>query len=165
MILLIEIAVLCLLMTGTTIIGTKKNPVRGIHNLPLPIQERVHALPQYTGKIHPIMSSRKRIMKKTPLLIIVLIFFTGLVLLAGAKTFLTGLLYSFILWAGVKCYSTLALDCGWYAHTKAAWILGTEDMESDYKNYKFYLGSIPRSLLAGGITGAVVGIIIMLIYQ
>ena len=165
MILIIEIVALCLLMTCATVIGNKKNPVRGVHNLPLPIQERVHSLPQYTGSIPPIISSSKRIMKKAPLLIIVLILFTGLVSLAGARTFLIGLLYSFILWAGVKCYSTLVLDCGWYAHTKAAWIPGTEDMEDDYKDYKFYLSSIPRSLLAGGITGAMVGVIIMLIYR
>lgn len=63
----------------------------------------------------------------------------------------------------VKFYVTLVLNCGWHAHTPSVWIPGTEDMEASYRNYKFYLSSIPRSLLAGAIVGVIIGGIMELI--
>ena len=81
---------------------------------------------------------------------------------AGARTFLQGFLYTFILWTVIKMYVTLMLNCDWYAHTPSVWIKGTEDMKSEYQNYKFYLSSIPRSLLAGAVVSALVGVVIMI---
>lgn len=43
------------------------------------------------------------------------------------------------------------------------WIKGTEDLEKEYKNYKFYISSIPRSLIAGFIISIIVGVIINII--
>ena len=63
----------------------------------------------------------------------------------------------------IKLYVTLVLNCGWYAHTPSVWIKGTEDMKAEYQNYKFYLSSIPRSLLAGAVVSVLVGIVIMIV--
>ena len=163
LIMLIATIILCLLFTMTVILGNKKNPTIGLHNLPLDIQERVHSMPEYKGKIERILSTKERIIKKFPALIILLALFSGVICMAGARSFVQGAGYAFGLWAVVKLYVTLALNCGWYAHTPSAWILGTEDMKTSYQNYKFYLSSIPRSLLAGDIIAVIIGGIIVLV--
>lgn len=160
---IIAAIIICLLFTVIIIAGTKKNPISGLHNLPLDIQERAHSLTEYEGKLEKILSARERIVKKLPAVIVLLILFEGIVYLAGARSFGQGFGYTFGLWAVIKIYVTIILNCGWYAHTPAAWIHGTEDMKSSYQNYKFYLSSIPRSLLAGAIVGVINGIVIMII--
>ena len=153
--------VICILFTIVEIVSAKKNPIAGLHNLPRDIQERVHSLPEYQGKVEKILSNRERIMKKIPALVLVLFVFAGLVHFAGADNFLKGFGYTFGMWAVVKLYVALVLMCGWYAHSPSAWIKGTEDMKNSYQNYGFYLKSIPRSLLAGAIVGVVIGIMMM----
>lgn len=158
MILAIEIAVLCTLFSAIIIFGTKKNPLGGLHNLPKAIQERVSELPVYRDSNIQVVSAKKRILKKLPALVILAFVFCAMIYGAGARTFLQGFLYTFILWTSVKLFVTLVLNCGWYAHTPSVWINGTEDMKSEYRNYKFYFSSIPRSLAAG----AVVSVLAML---
>lgn len=153
----IESVILCLLFSVVVVIGKRKNPLGGLHNLPAEIQERVHSLPEYEGKTEKILSTKERIMKKLPALLIVLLCFYGLVRLAGAESFMQGFLYAFIMWAVVKLYVTLVLNCGWYAHSPKVWIKGTEDMKRAYQDYGFYLSSIPRSLLAGVVVAAIIG--------
>lgn len=150
--------VLCLVFTIVVIFSTKKNPLSGLHNLPIDIQERVYSLPEYSGKVGKILSTKERIVKKVPALVLVLFVFAGLVHMAGADSFLKGFGYTFMMWAIVKLYVALVLMCGWYAHSPSAWIKGTEDMKSAYQNYGFYVSSIPRSLLAGAATSVVIGI-------
>ena len=58
LIMLIATIILCLLFTMTVILGNKKNPTIGLHNLPLDIQERVHSMPEYKGKIEIILSTK-----------------------------------------------------------------------------------------------------------
>ena len=47
MILVIEMIIGCALFSILVITGTKKNPLSGLHNMPLKLQERVASLPQY----------------------------------------------------------------------------------------------------------------------
>ena len=145
------------------IIGTKKDHLGGLHNLPKAIQERVSELPEYKDRNVQVVSAKKRILKKLPALVMLAFVFCAMIYGAGARTFLQGFLCTFILWAAIKLYVTLALNCGWYAHTPSVWIKGTEDMKAEYQNYKFYLSSIPRSIAAGVVVSALVGIVIMLI--
>lgn len=162
MILTIEIILLCALFSIIIIIGTKKNPIGGLHNLPKAIQERVSALPEYRDRNVQVVSAKKRILKKLPAIVILAFIFCAMIYGAGARTFSEGFLYTLILWTVIKLYVTLVLNCGWYAHTPSVWIKGTEDMKSEYQNYRFYLSSIPRSLLAGVVISVLVGIVIML---
>lgn len=88
--------------------------------------------------------------------------FCAMIYGAGARTFLQGFLYTFILWTVIKLYITIVLNCGWYAHIPSVWLKGTEDMKSEYQNYKFYLSSIPRSIAAGAAVAVLVGVVIMI---
>ncbi len=163
MILAIEIIILCFLFSVIIIFGTKKNPIGGLHNLPKAIQERVSELPEYKDRNVQVVSTKQRILKKIPALVFITFIFCAMIYGTGARTFLQGFLYTFILWTAVKLYMTLVLNCGWYAHTPTVWIKGTEDMKSEYQNYKFYLSSIPRSIVAGVVVSALVGLVIMII--
>lgn len=154
---MIATIVICILVTIIEVVGTKVNPISGLHNLPGDIQERVHSLPEYRGKIGKILSTRERICKKLPAIAVVFAVFTGIVYSAGARNFYQGFVCSLGMWAVVKLYVTIVLVCGWYAHSPSVWIPGTEDMKASYQNYKFYLSSIARSLLAGAIVGLIIG--------
>lgn len=70
MILIIEIILLCALFSIIIILGTRKNPLGGLHNLPKAIQERVAALPEYKDRNVQVLSTKKRILKKLPALVI-----------------------------------------------------------------------------------------------
>lgn len=163
MILIIEIGVLCVLFSVMIIIGTVKNPLGGLHNLPKAIQERVASLPEYRKRNVQVLSAKRRIQKKLPALVLLAFIFCAMIYGAGARTFLHGFLYTFILWTAVKLFVTLVLHCGWYAHTPSVWIKGTEDLKAEYQNYRFYLSSIPRSMAAGAAVAVLVGIVIMVV--
>lgn len=163
MILTIEIILICVLFSLIVIAGTTKNPLGGLHNLPKAIQERVASLPEYENKGVQVVSTKQRIIKKIPALVIIAFMFCAMIYCAGARTFLDGFLYTFILWTAVKLFVTLVLNCGWYAHTPPVWIKGTEDLKQEYQNYKFYLSSIPRSIAVGTVVSALVGLVIMII--
>lgn len=81
----------------------------------------------------------------------------------GARDFKNGFIYSFTIWIIIKLYVVFILDCLWYAHSPKYWIKGTEDLEKEYKNYKFYLSSIPRSLIVGAIVSIIIGIILQVV--
>lgn len=163
MMLTIEIIVLCILFSVIVIIGTKTNPLGGLHNLPKAIQERVSELPEYRDRNMQVVSVKQRILKKLPALVILVVIFCAMIYGAGARTFLQGFLYTLILWTVIKLYVTVVLNCGWYAHNPSVWIKGTEDMKAEYQNYKFYLSSIPRSIAVGVVLSALVGLVIMIL--
>lgn len=164
MVLLIECVALCLLFYIINIISYKINPLSGIHNLPIKIQKRVQELPEYKNiKTKKILSTKERIIKKIPALIVVLIIWIFLVYLAGARTFFKGFMYSFIIWFTIKMFVVFIIDILWYSNSPNYWIKGTEDLEKEYKNYKFYISSIPRSLIAGFVVSIIVGITINII--
>ena len=164
MILLIECIGICLFLYILNIISYKKNPLSGIHNLPIKIQERVQKLPEYKDiKPKRILSTKERIIKKIPALIVVFVIWGVLVYLAGARTFIRSFIYSFTLWVSVKIFVVVIIDILWYSNSPNYWIKGTEDLEKEYKNYKFYISSIPRSLIAGFIVSIFVGMIINII--
>ena len=107
-----------------------------------------------------ILSTKERIIKKFPALIFLLIFFCFLVYLAGAKNFTQGFIYSFTIWTSIKLFVVFIIDILWYSNSPKYRIKCTEDLEKDYKNYKFYINSIPRSLIAGFIVSLIIGVII-----
>lgn len=157
MILLIEMIVGCALFTVMVICGNKKNPLSGLHNMPVALQERVAALPPY--KDVKVVRTKERILKKIPALIILAILFVALIYASGARNFTKGFVNTFLLWTVIKLYVVFALNCGWLAHMPSAWIPGTEDMRECYQDYGFYMKSIPRSLVAGLAVSAVVGLV------
>lgn len=89
--------------------------------------------------------------------------FAGLTYLAGARDFLHGFLYSFIISASVKLYVTLILQCVVLVNSPKFWLPGTEDLKAEWTNRKFYISSIPRSLFAFGLVSLIIGAIISVI--
>lgn len=158
MILLCECIGLCLLFYIVVINSYKKNPLARLHNLPIKIQERVQELSEYE-KIRPekVLSTKERIIKKLLALFVIMIIFVFLVYLAGARNFIKGFLYAFIIWFVIKMFVVFVIDILWYSNSKKYWIKGTEDLEKEYKNYKFYISSIPRSMIAGTVVSIFVG--------
>ena len=72
-------------------------------------------------------------------------------------------MYSFVMWFNVKIFVVFIIDILWYSNSPSYWIKGTEELENEYKNYKFYISSISRSLIAGLIVSIIVGLIINII--
>lgn len=153
-----EMIVSCVLFTVIVMTSKRKDPLSGLHNMPLALQERVALLPQYKN-VKPV-NSKQRIIKKIPAMFILMILFVLLIYANGARTFVQAFLNSFLLWTVIKLYVVFVLDCFWLAHTPSIWIPGTEDMEECYQDYGFYIKSIPRSLIAGLFVSSAVGIII-----
>ena len=89
--------------------------------------------------------------------------FAGLTYLAGARDFLHGFLYSFIISASVKLYVTLILQCVVLVNSPKLWLPGTEDLKAEWTNIKFYMSSIPRSLFAFGLVSLIIAAIISVI--
>ena len=89
--------------------------------------------------------------------------FAGLTYLAGARDFLHGFLYSFIISASVKLYVTLILQCVVLVNSPKPWLPGTEDLKAEWTNRKFYMNSIPRSLFTFGLVSLIIGAIISVI--
>jgi len=109
------------------------------------------------------MPAAKRILKKMPAILIVMIILCALAIIAGANEFLTGMVYAFIIWLAIKLHTVFVVNCLWYANSKKARIPGTEDMESVYKDYPFYMSSIGRSLLTGLLVSVLVGFAVSII--
>lgn len=91
-------------------------------------------LPEYKDvKPKKILSTKERIMKKIPALIILLVIWGGLVYLAGARTFEQGFIYSFTIWFIIKIFVVFIIDILWYSNSPKYWIKGTEDLEKNLK--------------------------------
>ena len=106
-----------------------------------------------------ILTTKQRIIKKFPALLAVFVAFYGLIYLAGANSFVQGFLYSFILWVSIKLYVTLILQCIVLYYNKKLWISGTENLENEWRNRKFFLSSISRSMIAGIIVSLIIGVL------
>lgn len=158
---LFECLGLCLFFYIIIVISYKINSLAGIHNLPIEIQKRVQELPEYKDK--KILSTKERIIKKIPALLVALVILGFMVYVAEARNFWKGFTYSFIIWATIKIFVVFVIDILWYSNSTSYWIKGTEDLEKEYKNYKFYVSSIPRSLAAGFIVSLIIGIAIVII--
>ena len=91
------------------------------------------------------------------------IIFCGTYISCGARNFLHGFLYSFIISASVKLYVTLILQCVVLVNSPKFWLPGTEDLKAEWTNIKFYMSSIPRSLFAFGLVSLIIGAIISVI--
>lgn len=161
MILIIEMVMSCILFTAVVILGKKKNPLSGLHNMPIILQERVSSLPQY--KDIKIIHTKERILKKLPALFILAVLFIALIYASGARNFSQGFINTFLLWMVIKLYVVLVLDCLWLAHTPSVWIPGTEDLKDCYQDYSFYIRSIPRSMATGLLIALITGLVIEII--
>lgn len=161
MIYLIELIACCVLSALVTIIATRRNRVIGVQTMHPKLQKRVVRMRQYRSRNIKILPTKERFVKKIPLLILITIALTVMIYITGARSFARGFLLSFILWAVLELFKVFVIQCGWYAHCKSVWIEDTEDLEKKvYKNYRFYMSFIPRSLAIGLFVSILVGVIV-----
>ena len=136
MILLIESVLLCLLFTGMVWLMSR-DPIKTLYNYPPAIQERVKSLPQYQGKI-PTQKNKVGA-KLAALVLFVVIIALILRYVNGYTTFWKAFGCGFLLWTIVNLWDLLVLDILWFCHDPHFVFKGTEDMVSDYHDYRFHI--------------------------
>lgn len=80
MVLVIEMVIGCALFTIMAVLVNKKNPLSGLHNMPMALQEREA---QYQNV--KVVYTKECILKKLPALIILVILFVVLIYASGAR--------------------------------------------------------------------------------
>ena len=136
MILVIESVILCLLFTVMVYLMSRE-PIKTIYNYPPAIQERVKSLEQYKDQI-PTRKNKVAV-KTTAALLFVVILSLIMKHVNGCTTFKNAVLTSFLLWSVVNLYDAVVMDIIWFCHDPHFVIEGTEDMVSDYHDYRFHM--------------------------
>ena len=136
MILIIESIVLCIAFTAM-VYAMSRDPVKTLYNYPPAIQERVRSLPEYQGRI-PVRKDKAAAKLGASALFVVLL---ALVLryVNGYTAFRQAFGYGFLLWTVVNLWDMLVLDILWFCHDPHFVFKGTEDMVSDYHDYRFHI--------------------------
>ena len=136
MILVIESVVLCLLFT-LMVYGMSRDPIKQLYNYPPKIQERVRSLPEYKGKIPTQKNNLAAKLTASVLFIVILSLILRYV--NGCTSFLQAFGTGFLLWTIVNLWDALVLDILWFCHDPHFVLKGTEDMVSDYHDYRFHI--------------------------
>lgn len=161
MIILIESVVLCVLFTIP--IGIlRKEPVKGIHNYPPAIIEKAIAL-GLTDATHRARSKQVIVKKTFAALITAFLFALVVYFVNGARSFLEGFGYTYLIWTIVDWYDAFVIDIFWFCHDKKFVLPGTEGMK-EYKDYWFHIkGSMNGMLIGLPVALAVGGIVALLV--
>ena len=131
-----ESIVLCLLFTLMVYLMSR-NPLKELYNYPPNIQQRVRSLDEYKNKIPE--KKNKIGAKLIASLGFVIILSLILRYVNGYTTFIKAFVGGFLLWTVVNLWDAVVLDIIWFCHDPHFVIKGTEDMVSDYHDYKFHI--------------------------
>lgn len=156
MILIIECIIACIIFSIAVVGSTVHNKTAWLNEYAPQVRERfLEKNPDYVPK-----TKKENIIGTIIAKLIVCIVFIGiltiLIYLAGAKDFLTGAVYCYIIWFVVNLFDVFALDIGVFAHWKKVRLPGTEDMDKEYR-------SNVRKSLVEGLYGIMIGIPVALI--
>lgn len=156
----LECASAILLFTAAIMIPLCRNPVWWIHDYPKEIQEKYF---ENHARIPTQPLSAPVLLKKGFALLLALAVFVGLVLLAGADSFLTAFGSSYGIWLLIDWYDCFFLDWVLFANVKRIRLPGTEHMDKAYhqKAYHFVHSLIGMAL--GLIPCLLCGLIVMLV--
>ncbi|MDD6038982.1 MAG: hypothetical protein PUD20_09355 [bacterium] len=156
MVLIVECIISCVLF-GVIIVGTVvKKPLFWLNEFPKPVQSRYIELHPETKLKEPEGFSSRVIIKKLIGCLILFIVLRWMVYLAGAHTFVQGLLYSYLIWLVVNIFDTVVLDIGILEHWKKCRLPGTEDMDEEYR-------LLTEKSLKDGLFGCIIGLPIALL--
>ena len=155
MILAIECVVSCVLFGAFIILSVLKNQTEWINEYPEPVQKRYIELHPNSEIKEPEGLSPRVIIKKLFACLTFLILLVGMVYLAGAKSFMQGVLYCYCIWFVVNVFDTIVIDLGLMVHWKKCRLPGTEDMDKEYK-------LLTKKSLIDGLYGCIIGIPIAL---
>lgn len=156
MILAIECVIGCILFGVFIILSVLKNQTAWINEYPESVQKRYIELHPDFEIREPEGLSPRVIARKMTACLIFLVLLAGMVYLAGAKSFMQGVLYCYCIWFVVDMFDTLVLDLGVMMHWKKCRLPGTEDMDEEYK-------MLTKKSLVDGLYGCIIGILIALL--
>lgn len=157
----IEIVGVTLVFTGMIMIPLCKNPVWWIHDYPKDIQEEYfknhERIP--TAPFSPTVAAKKGFA-----ILLAIVFLTGLVVLAGARNFISAFLLSYGIWFVINWYDCFFLDWVLFANIKRIRLPGTEHMDKAYHQKKYHFVHAIIGMGLGLIPCLICGIITMCIF-
>lgn len=132
MILIIECVVACVIF-GIAIVGSVlHNKTAWLHEYAPSVQQKfIEKNPDYVPKEKTKQTASLIIVKLLVSLLFAVIL-AAMAYLAGARDFLTGAVYSYIIWSVVNIFDAIVLDIGVFAKWKKVRLPGTEDMDKEY---------------------------------
>ena len=136
MILAMEALVLCGLFT-LMVYWMSREPIRTLYNYPPKIQERVRSLGEYKDQIPT--QKNKLVAKLCACVLFIIVLSLILRYVNGYTTFPEAFGYGFLLWTIVNLWDVIVLDIIWFCHDPHFVFKGTEDMVSDYHDYRFHI--------------------------
>lgn len=160
MLLLIESLIGIALFTLIVIPMDIKDPLAVIGDYPPEIRKRCEQL-GLIKKREKQLSKMDLIKKGVAVILLVLIAAFVMIKVNHATTFLQGFGWAYIIWLAITWFDALAIDCGWFCHSKRMRIPGTEDMK-EYHDYLFHIKASCIGTFIGLPACAAVGLIVML---
>ena len=136
MIIVMESVILCLIFTLMVYLMSRE-PIKTLYNYPPKIQERVKSLDSYKDQIPT--QKNKAAAKITASILFVIVLSLILRYVNGYTTFLQAFGYGLLLWTVVNLWDMIVLDILWFCHDPHFVFKGTEDMVSDYHDYRFHI--------------------------
>lgn len=156
MILFIECVIGCFVF-GVGIVGSVlANKVFWLHEYAPSVQEKFLSLhPEYkpADKQENLLSI---IIKKIVGCLLFTLILLLMVYIAGARSFIDGFLYCYIIWFVVNWFDVVVLDIAILANWKKCRLPGTEDMDKEYRSNN-------RKSIIDGFIGMVIGLVVALI--
>lgn len=161
MILAIQSIIICAVFSLLIYLLGRKDPIKAIMSYPPAIRKRVENLPQYKNTIHK--EKKNHILKKLISIPLFVAFIAFLSWIAGARTFESAFIHSFLLFLIVNLWDLIVLDWIWFCNSKRAIIPGTEDMTSAYKEKLFHLRGFTIGLAIGLVVSFLAASVVALI--
>ena len=160
-VIMIEMLVFAILFTIMCFKTTGKNNTAQIHNYPPEIQEEYFKTHE---RIPTEPLSKRVILTKGSAVFVFAIILVIMALLAGAKTFIHGFLFSFGMMAWIGAFDTFFIDWVLFANMKRFRLEGTEHMDKAYHQKWFHLkGMLFPGLIIALIPAAIVGLLVVLL--
>ena len=157
---LIESVVMVVVFTAAIFIPLCKNPVWWIHDYPKDIQEKYF---EEHERIPAAPISKPAIIKKSFAILLVVAVMVLLMWLCGARTFVSGFVFSYGMWFIIDWYDCFFLDWVLFANVKKIRLPGTEHMNKEYHQKKYHFVHSIIGMGLGLIPSLLTGLIIMLL--
>lgn len=156
MVLIIECIAACIIFGAAIVGSTLLNKTAWLHEYAPEVQARfLEKNPDFKPK-EKAKQTIGLVFAKIAVSLLFAALLTVLAYIAGARSFLTGALYSGIIWTVVNIFDVIVLDIGIFAHWKKVRLPGTEDMDREY-------ASNAAKSIKDGFWGILIGIPVCLI--
>ena len=151
MILIIECIAACLIFGAAIVGSTIYNKEAWLQEYAPEVQKRfLEKNPDYIPK-EKTKQTASLIIAKIAVCLLFTAILSAFIYFSGARSFLTGALYSYIIWFVVNLFDVIVLDIWIFAHWKKVRLPGTEDMDKEY-------ASNAKKSVIDGVFGILIGI-------